>query len=347
MKPKVVVAPSFRRMDEVFDKPTLSRLDRLVEVIWGRDGPMPRDEFDAALRDATAVVFGTWQYGIEAISQAGANLRYIFEVAGSHGHRDLDYRACLDRGIAVGSCAHAFGPAVAEMALALSLSSGRQVAQGDAAFRRGEEKWLHEGNVGAVTMWNKTVGFVGAGGLSVALQQLLEPFEVRFLGYDPWLDPQVLLNRNITPVELPALFAGSDVIYVLAAPAPENHHLVSGGLMGLLQPHQTLVIISRAHLVDFEAMTDLVLAGRFRAAIDVFPDEPFDPTHRIRKATAAVFSAHRAGAIPEALFEIGRMVVDDIEQVLAGEKPQRMQYATADLIDRLHPLGGGPYEAGL
>ena len=335
MKPKVIVAPEFRRMDEIFDPPTLERLHDLVDVQWGRDGPMPQEAFMAALQDATAVVFGTWRYGSDAIPNAGSSLRYVFEVAGGHGHVDLNYAACFERGITVGGCAGAFGPAVAEMALALSLASARLVVEGDSAFRAGEELWLHDGTVGAVTFYGKTVGFVGAGGLSRSLQPLLEPFGVRFLAYDPWLGDRALSERGIESVDLPTLFDESNLVYVLAVPTADNRHLVSRALMERLQPHDILTVISRAHLVDFEALTDLVLAGRFRVAIDVFPTEPFDPNHRLRQADGAVFSAHRAGAIPEALREIGRMVVDDLDTLVAGEEPSRMLYATPDLIERL------------
>jgi phosphoglycerate dehydrogenase-like enzyme len=335
MKPKVIVAPDFRRMDEIFDGAALERLNDLVEVIWGRDGPMPQDTFMAALQDTTAVVFGTWHYGPDAIRRGGSSLRHIFEVAGGHSHVDLDYAACLERGITVGGCAGAFGPAVAEMALALSLGSARLVTEGDAAFRGGTELWLHDGTVGAVTLYGKTVGFVGAGGISRSLQPLLEPFGVRFLAYDPWLGEGALRERGIESVDLPNLFDESDLIYVLAVPTPDNHHLVSRVLMERLRPHDILTVISRAHLVDFEAMADLVIEGRFRAAIDVFPTEPFDVDHRIRQAEGVVLSAHRAGAIPEALLEIGRMVVDDLESLLVGEEPSRMSYATPDLIERL------------
>lgn len=336
MKPSVVVAPDFRRMEEIFDPPTSERLHDLVDVRWGRDGPVPQEDFTAALQDATAVILGTWHYGTDAIRKAGPSLRHVFEVAGGHTHQQLNYGACFERGITVGSCAPAFGPAVAEMALALSLAAARLVNEGDAAFRSGEERWLHDGNVGAATLFGKTAGFVGAGNLARHLQRLLEPFAIRFLAYDPWIKDQALAERSIEPADLPTLFAQSDLIYVLASPTPDNHQLVSRELMYLLEPDNVLVVMSRAHLVDFEAMTDLVLAGRFRIAIDVFPCEPFDPHHRIRRAKRAVFSAHRAGAIPEALLEIGRMVVDDLASLLAGRKPLRMQYATPELI---HSLG--------
>jgi len=95
-----------------------------------------------------------------------------------------------------------------------------------------------------------------------------------------------------------------------------------------------LVLISRAHVVDFDALTELVLAGRFKAAIDVFPIEPFPADHPIRRAPGAVLSAHRAGSVKEGLWEIGRMVVDDLEVIARGLPPQRLQVAQPELVNR-------------
>jgi len=336
MKPQVIVAPHFRRMAEIFDEPTLSHLHDIADVVWARDEPMSQMEFEAALQTATAVVFGTWHYGTQAIPQAGANLRFIFEVAGGHAHPGLNYGACFEREISVAGCAPAFGPAVAEMGVALALAAGRLIPFGDAAFRVGREEWLHDGNRGAVTMWNKTIGFVGAGGLSRSLQKLTDSFDPRYLVYDPWQDSSALRERGFVPVDLPVLFAESDFIFILAVPTPNNHHMVSRQLMELLAVHQTLVVISRAHLVDFAALRELLAAGRFRAAVDVFPSEPTPPDDPLRRLPNVVLSAHRAGAIPEALHEIGRMVVNDLKQLIAGGTDLRMQYATPDLISRLH-----------
>ena len=101
-----------------------------------------------------------------------------------------------------------------------------------------------------------------------------------------------------------------------------------------------LVLISRAHVVDFDALTDLVLEGRFKAAIDVFPVEPLPADHPIRQAPGAVLSAHRAGSVKQGLCEIGRMVVDDIEAIVQGLPPQRMQLAQPELIGRFHTSKG-------
>jgi phosphoglycerate dehydrogenase-like enzyme len=93
-----------------------------------------------------------------------------------------------------------------------------------------------------------------------------------------------------------------------------------------------LVLLSRAHVVDFDALTDRLSAGRFRAAIDVFPEEPIPDDHPIRRAPHAVLSSHRAGAIGEALHDVGRLVADDLEALCSGRVPQAMQLAQPETI---------------
>ena len=91
---------------------------------------------------------------------------------------------------------------------------------------------------------------------------------------------------------------------------------------------------NRAHVVDFDALTAPVLAGRLKAAIDIFPREPPPPDHRIRRAPNAVLAAHRAGSVPEGLRAIGTMVADDLEAILRGLPPQRLQVAQPEFVAR-------------
>ena len=69
-------------------------------------------------------------------------------------------------------------------------------------------------------------------------------------------------------------------------------------------------------------------------AIDVFPYEPLDPGHPIRTASYAVLSPHRAGLVREALWEIGRLVVDDLDAIVNGLPPRRLQAAEPEFASR-------------
>ena len=55
-KPIVVVDPHFRRMSEVFAPADLDRLHSIVEVVWGKDEPMPLETALDVLPRALAIV---------------------------------------------------------------------------------------------------------------------------------------------------------------------------------------------------------------------------------------------------------------------------------------------------
>ena len=329
---KVIVDPFFRSMDDIFAPPDAQRLANLVDVVWGRDEPMPLEEFETAVGDAVAVITGGWRYA-DVLDRA-ESLRAIIAVSGGWPP-ELDYAKCFERGIRVLSVAPAFGAAVAEMALALALASTREVVAEDRAMRAAEERFLNSAaGFHTFLLHGKPVGFVGFGSIGRHLRRLLEPFRCELRAYDPWLSDAYLRDEGVEPASLPDLLRSSRVVFVLATPTTENAALLSRELLELIRPDAVLVLVSRAHVLDFDALTDLVLAGRFRAAIDVFPSEPLDPGHPIRGASGVVLSPHRAGLVREALWEIGRLVVDDLEATVNGLPPHRLQVAEPELASR-------------
>jgi phosphoglycerate dehydrogenase-like enzyme len=86
--------------------------------------------------------------------------------------------------------------------------------------------------------------------------------------------------------------------------------------------------------VDYDALLSRVAAGRFLAAVDVWPTEPVPPDHPARSLEGLVLSAHRAGGIPVAFAAIGDMVVDDLALIARGLPPARMQVASRELVTR-------------
>jgi phosphoglycerate dehydrogenase-like enzyme len=328
---KVIVDPFFRRMGEIFTAADARRLAGTVDVVWGRDQPMELDAFAHELRDAFALVTGGWRYG--NVLDEAEELRAILTVSGGWPP-ELDYARCAERGIRVLSAAPAFAAAVAEMALGLALACSRDIAVGDRAMRAGDEKWLHEGVVDSFMLHGTRIGFVGFGNIGRVLRDLIAPFRCEPVAYDPWLTDSYLVSEGVAPIALEALLETSRVIFVLATPTSENRALLSRELLELIRPGAALVLVSRAHVVDFDALTELVLAGRFKVAIDVFPTEPLEPDHPIRGAEGAVLSAHRAGVVREALWEIGERVVDDLEALVRGLPPRRLQVAEPELASR-------------
>jgi phosphoglycerate dehydrogenase-like enzyme len=334
MKPKIILDPSFRRMEHILTTEDLNRLHATADVIWGKNEPMPEAEIDQVRDETIAIICGNWRHGDV---NRFPNLRAIMEVGGGFpSPQSLDYAACFSRGIRVLSCAPAFGPAVAEMGLGLALACTRQIAWADHAFRHAEPNWSHtsfETELGTpFTLYGKQVGFIGFGGLARALKPLLDPFNCPIQVYDPWLTDSYLRGQKVTPVDLETLLSSSRIIFVLAVPSASNKALLDREKLSLIRPDAVFILLSRSHVVDFDALTEMLLAGRFNAGIDVYPQEPLPKDHPIRTAAHAVLSPHRAGSIPDALLNIGRIVADDIEAICSNRVPQAMQVAQPEFI---------------
>lgn len=333
MRWKVLVDPVSRKVDEIFSPEDWTRLHDLADVVWGRDEPIPDEELAQHAGELNAIVTGRWHHGP---LQRMPHLRAILEVGGRHpSPKLLDYEECFRRGIRVLSCAPAFGPMVAEMALGMALACSRQIVDGHNAFVAGEERYLHAGNADTFTLFDQPVGLIGYGGLARSLRPLLAPFRCKLQAYDPWLPQRYLQDQGVKPVSLDELLATSRVIFVLAIPSAENRAMLDRARLELIAPDAVLVLISRSHVVDFDALTDLLHQRRFRAAIDVFPQEPLPADHPIRRAPGVVLSAHRAGSVARDLLAIGRMVVDDLEAMSCGLPPMAMQVAQPEIIYRL------------
>ncbi|HYI57056.1 MAG TPA: NAD(P)-dependent oxidoreductase [Microlunatus sp.] len=334
MRTKVLLDPSFRLIDTIFTDVDLQRIHAVADVVWGQDEPIPEDRLSAVAAELEIIVTGAWRHGHPS---RFPQLRAILEIGGHlPPPADLDYAYCFSHGIRVLGCAPAFGPAVAELGLGLALASCRQIAWTDRAFRTGEPNWSHTSFATEIgdtfTLYGKQIGMIGFGGLARSLRPLLAPFGCPIQVYDPWLTETFLRGQGVAPVDLDAVLSTSRVIFVLATPTTANRALLTGDKLDLISADAVLVLLSRSHVVDFDALTERLLAGRFRAAVDVFPDEPIGTDHPIRRAEHAVLSSHRAGAISEGLHNVGRLVADDLEALCTGRVPQLMQVAQPEII---------------
>lgn len=331
--PKVLLDPGPRKVEWVFTQPDLERLTRLADVVWAKDDPVPAEILESVRASLAAIITCRWRYGpVETLP----SLRAILDVAGGPINRhDLDYGACFRRGIRVLSAAPAYGPPVAEMALGLAIAAARGIAESDRLIRAGREDYGRRGNERAFTLYRQKVGLIGYGGIARALRPLLAPFGCELWVHDPWLTPAYLTKQGLRAANLDALLAGCRVIFVLAMPSAENWAMLDRRRLELIQAGAVLVLVSRAHVVDFDALLELAAAGRFRAAIDVFPAEPVPAGHPVRSSANTVLTAHLAGHVREHVHEIGNMVVNDLEAILAGLPPLEMQIVQPEVVDRL------------
>lgn len=335
MKPRAIVDPHPRTVELLFGKEDLKRLKSLVTMTVWEGSRMPADMVGRHLSEAS-VIIGQPELPRGRLVRA-KKLKAVINVEGNF-QPNIDYEYCFERGIHILGVGGAFGPAVAEMALGFAIALARGFLEGDRLFRERREVYGRFSNQASFLISGAAVGFVGFGNLGRWLLKLLEPFRCKIRVYDPWLPGRWLAEFGMIPSSLEELLGSSRLVFVLAGATEENRAMLDKRRLNLLKKGACLVLVSRASLVDLEALTAKLAKGDIRAAMDVFPEEPFARDHPIRTLDNVILSAHRAGSLSSAYRLMGEMIVDDLELILKGLPPVRLQRAERQTVARLRSM---------
>jgi phosphoglycerate dehydrogenase-like enzyme len=330
-KPSIVIDPLPRTMAMIFDAEAQRRLASIADLTVFDTARMTPEMLEAALPDAE-ILIGQSDMPRERLQRA-KRLQAIFNVEGNF-LPNIDYQYCFEHGIRVLVASPAFAVAVAEMALALGLDLARGVSQNDRAMRAREEIYGLASNQGSSLFTGCRVGIIGFGDLGRAFRPLVRPFRCPVKVFDPWLSEREIVQHECEPATLDEVLSSSDAVFVFASVTSENQGFLSKREFALIKPGGIFVLMSRAAVVDFDALTQAAQSGHLRAGTDVFPDEPFRKDHPIRDLPNVVLSAHRSGGMPEAFLEIGRMVLSDVELLLRGLPPTSCKIAQPETVSR-------------
>ncbi len=248
---------------------------------------------------------------------------------------NMPYDILFQRGIHVVTTGRVFAEPVAEMGLAMALNLARGIVDADLDFREGRELWGGDGNASARVITGSEIGIIGFGDLGRALNRILSGFRVCIKVFDPWLPPSVLLENSVQPASLEELLATSDFVFVVASVTSDNQGFLGAKEFASMKQGAAFILLSRAEVVDFDALLDAVASGHIVAASDVFPQEPLPPDHRVRKLDGFLRSAHRAGALASAFRLMGDMVLEDMDLMDRGLPPLRCKRAERETVSRM------------
>jgi len=331
MKPLVISAPAPRTLELIFTPEARARLEAGYEVVEAEPGAV--GALDPAVLARARYVVGQPPLSRETV-EAMASLRCVFNVE-SNLLDNMPYDLLFARGIHTVTTGAVFAEPVAELGLGLALDLARGITDADLAFREGRELWGGEGNRGARLISGSEVGLVGFGDLGRALVRLLAGFRPRSRAYDPWLPPSLLREAGVEPADLDTVLGQSDTVFVVAAVTSENRGFLGADAFARMRAGAALILLSRADVVDFEALTAAVASGRIVAASDVFPEEPMPPGHPVRRLPGLLRSAHRAGALDVAFRRMGEMVLEDMALIDRGLPPLCCKRAERETVARM------------
>jgi phosphoglycerate dehydrogenase-like enzyme len=318
-RPRVLLAMNPGIAPALLDHGAKSRLAAVADV----DFDLVVNDFSdpaaaAALREAD-VLLSCWGVPAldEAVLDAAPRLRAVVHAAGSI--RRLVTEACWGRGLDITSAAWANALPVAEYTVASVLLANKRVLRIRETYReqRGIRPDLHTLYAGAGN-YHRTVGIVGASRIGRRVLELLRPYDLELLLFDPFLTDSQASALGATLVGLDELCLRSDVVTVHAPQLPATRHLIDRGRLALLRDGATLINTARGSLVDQEALVDEVATGRIDAVIDVTEPDVLPADSPLYDLPNVLLTPHIAGSLGNELHRMAAAAVDEVERYAAG-----------------------------
>lgn len=183
-------------------------------------------------------------------------------MVGRHGvgYDSIDIVAASALGIPVVYTPAANAESVAEIAVGFILMLCRRIHRAHIAMQSG--KLLSEtvtlsvmaqrhGLVNA-DLWGKTLGIIGIGRIgSSVTHKIKTAFNMRILGYDPYLDAGVLAGHGVEKVErLEDMLPYCDFISLHCPGGAETRHMINTTRLACLKPGAYLINTARGSVID-------------------------------------------------------------------------------------------------
>ncbi|WP_104178939.1 2-hydroxyacid dehydrogenase [Arthrobacter sp. B0490] len=280
-------------------------------VLW--DFATPPEGFDPATLDAAVLPY-TGRAHLGGALDAAPNLRLVqTQSTGYDGVADL-----VGPDVAIATAAGVHAAATAELAVGLALASLRGID--DAVRQQAEGRWLSARYPGLA---DRRVLLVGVGGIGEEIRKRLATFEaeVTRVGSSARDDD---LGHIHGSSELVELAPRHDVVIVITPLTDATRGLIGRDVLAALPDGALVVNVARGAVVDTDALTREVLAGRLRAALDVVDPEPLPADHPLWGAPGVLITPHvggNTGAFPPRILALLRR---QIERMGNGEEPANL-----------------------
>ncbi len=221
-------------------------------------------EFDGAIcRSGVKITADSLQGNrrLKAIARAGV------------GTDNIDKAAATRQGIVVMNTPMGNTVSTAEHAFALLLGISRNVAPAYQSLLEG--KWDRKTYMGA-QLADKTIGIVGLGRIGQEVAKRAIAFDMRVIGYDPFISADRAGKLGVELVEnVHEMLPRVDYLTVHTPLTPETRNLIGPKEIEQMKPGVRLVNCARGGIYNEVALAEGLKSGRIAGvALDVYETEP-------------------------------------------------------------------------
>ncbi|MFT5369911.1 MAG: phosphoglycerate dehydrogenase-like enzyme, partial [Candidatus Latescibacterota bacterium] len=241
-------------------------------------------------------------------------------------------RPLLNHGIKVCSAWRANAVPVAEYTLAQILLANKGYYRNirDCQTREGRTSnpFKGRGNFGA------TIALLGAGAIGSILINLLKPFHLNIITFDPFLPDERAQELGIKKVSLEDAFRQGDIISNHLANNEQTKGMLHSAHFSQMQDHTTFINTGRgATIVEADLIAELQKRPTLTALLDVTLPEPPEANSPFYTLPNVYLTSHIAGSLND---EVVRMADYMIEEFQRYENEESLMHeVTLEIIDTM------------
>ena len=233
------------------------------------------------------------------------------------GTDNIDIPAATARGIIVINSPGGNTIAATEHTMGMMLAMARNIAIANETIKKGE--WNRKKYTG-VELRGKTLGIIGLGriGSGVATRSL--SFDMKVIGYDPFVNEERAQSLGIKVVSFDELIAQSDFITVHMPLTPKTKNMINKDNIYKTKKGVRFINCARGGIINELDLAEAVKSGHVAgAAVDVFENEPIDPHHPLIGLPGVTLTPHLGASTVEAQIGVSVDVAHGIVAALNGE----------------------------
>jgi D-3-phosphoglycerate dehydrogenase len=251
----------------------------------------------AALAEADALVVRSGTQVTAEVLEGQTRLRAIARAG--VGVDNIDVAAATQNGIVVMNTPGGNTVSTAEHTMALMLSLARNVPQANESLKAG--RWDRSKLTGR-QLEGKTLGIIGMGRVGQSVARMALGFEMRVIGFDPFLSAERAAELGIESVpHLSELWGQCDYITLHTPLTDDTRKLINAETIEKMRPGVRIINCARGGLIDSDALKAALDSGKVAgAAVDVFEPEPPPADHPVVNHPKAVVTPHLGASTEEA-----------------------------------------------
>jgi phosphoglycerate dehydrogenase-like enzyme len=272
------------------------------------------------VRDADALILRGGAIANDKVILAGERLKVIGRPG--IGYESVDVETATARRIPVVYVPAAGARAVAEGAATFIIALCKRIVQWDQECKRGNWDSRYQSKPGDLD--GATLGIIGLGNSGQVLAQLMRPFNMRLLAFDPYASRDRAQELGVELLTLEAMLPQSDFVSLHVPVTAETRGLINSRTLKLIKRGACLVNIARGGLIEtldllVEALQTGALAG---VGLDVFEPEPPDFSHPLFRHPNCLTTPHALAMTTGAMFKVFNSMAEDVAAVLNGNRPR-------------------------